>query len=109
MDGTNDYQVAGAGLVPSSPAILLPNFLLTFLFLTMTKLKQISAKIDAGTIEKIDALAARSFGWSRNMVLNQIMTAVMDGADLDSLRRMMHYDRESGGSIRVTCLVDGDT
>lgn len=75
----------------------------------MTKLKQISAKIDAGTIEKIDALAARSFGWSRNMVLNQIMTAIMDGADMDSLRRMMHYDRESGGSIRVTCLVDGDT
>lgn len=99
----------GAGLVPSSPALLIPNFLLTFLFLTMTKLKQISAKIDAGTIEKIDALAARSFGWSRNMVLNQIMTAVMDGADLDSLRRMMHYDRESGGSIQVTCQCDGET
>lgn len=75
----------------------------------MTKLKQISAKIDAGTIEKIDALAARSYGWSRNMVLNQIMTAVMDGADMDSLRRMMHYDRESGGSIQVTCQCDGDT
>lgn len=75
----------------------------------MTKLKQISAKIDAGTIEKIDALAARSFGWSRNMVLNQIMTAVMDGADMDSIRRMMHYDRESGGSIQVSCLGDVDT
>ena len=98
--------VAGAGLMPSSPAIIIPNFLLTFLFLTMAKLKQISAKIDAGTIEKIDALAARSYGWSRNMVLNQIMSAVMDGADMDSIRRMMHYDRESGDSIRVTCLGD---
>ena len=75
----------------------------------MTKLKQISAKIDAGTIEKIDALAARSFGWSRNMVLNQIMTAVMDGADMDSLRRMMHYDRESNKGLQVTCQCDGDT
>lgn len=75
----------------------------------MTKLKQISAKIDAGTIEKIDALAARSYGWSRNMVLNQIMTAVMDGADMDSLRRMMHYDRESNNGIRVTCMGGGDT
>lgn len=102
-------MLAGAGLVPSSPALLIPNFLLTFLFLTMTKLKQISAKIDAGTIEKIDALAARSFGWSRNMVLNQIMTAVMDGADLDSLRRMMHYDRESNKELQVTCQCDGDT
>lgn len=102
-------MLAGAGLVPSSPALLIPNFLLTFLFLTMTKLKQISAKIDAGTIEKIDALAARSFGWSRNMVLNQIMTAIMDGADLDSLRRMMHYDRESNKELQVTCQCDGDT
>ena len=75
----------------------------------MTKLKQISAKIDAGTIEKIDALAARSFGWSRNMVLNQIMTAVMDGADLDSLRRMMHYDRLSSSELIVTFLCDEDT
>lgn len=75
----------------------------------MAKLKQISAKIDAGTIEKIDALAERSYGWSRNMVLNQIMTAVMDGADLDSLRRMMHYDRESNKELQVTCQCDGDT
>lgn len=75
----------------------------------MAKLKQISAKIDAVTLEKIDSLASLSWGWSRNMLLNQIMTAVMDGADMDSLRRMMHYDRESGGSIQVTCQCDGDT
>ena len=92
-----------------APALHIPNFLLTFLFLTMTKLKQISAKIDAGTIEKIDALAARSYGWSRNMVLNQIMTAIMDGADMDSLRRMMHYDRESNKELQVTCQCNGDT
>lgn len=75
----------------------------------MAKLKQISAKIDAITIEKIDALASKSWGWSRNMILNQIMTAVMDGADMDSLRRMMHYDRESNKELQVTCQVDGDT
>jgi hypothetical protein len=75
----------------------------------MAKLKQISAKIDAVTLEKIDALASHSWGWSRNMVLNQIMSAVMDGADMDSIRRMMHYDRESNNELRVTCLVDGDT
>lgn len=75
----------------------------------MAKLKQISAKIDAVTLEKIDALAARSYGWSRNMVLNQIMTAVMDGADMDSIRRMMHYDRESKKELQVTCQCDGDT
>lgn len=75
----------------------------------MAKLKQISAKIDAGTIEKIDALAARSYGWSRNMVLNQIMTAVMDGADMDPLRRMMHYDRELSVKLQVTCQCDGET
>lgn len=75
----------------------------------MAKLKQISAKIDAVTLEEIDALASKSWGWSRNMVLNQIMSAVMDGADMDSIRRMMHYDRESNKELRVTCLVDGDT
>lgn len=75
----------------------------------MAKLKQISAKIDAETLEKIDALASKSWGWSRNMVLNQIMTAVMDTADMDSIRRMMHYDRESGDSIQVSCLGDVDS
>lgn len=75
----------------------------------MAKLKQISAKIDAVTLEKIDALAARSYGWSRNMVLNQIMTAVMDGADMDSIRRMMHYDRELSVKLQVTYMGDGET
>lgn len=75
----------------------------------MANLKQISAKIDAGTLEKIDDLAAKSWGWSRNMVLNQVMTAVMDGADLDSLRRMMHYDRLSSSELMVTFLSDEDT
>lgn len=75
----------------------------------MAKLKQISAKIDAVTLEKIDNLASKSWGWSRNMVLNQIMTAVMDGADMDSIRRMMHYDRESNKELQVTCQCDGDT
>ena len=75
----------------------------------MAKLKQISAKIDAGTIEKIDALAARSYGWSRNMVINQIMTAVLDSADLDSLRKMMHYDRLSSSELMVTFLSDEDS
>lgn len=75
----------------------------------MAKLKQISAKIDAETLEKIDALASKSWVWSRNMVVNMIMTAVMDGADMDSIRRMMHYDRESGGSIQISCMGDVDT
>ena len=75
----------------------------------MAKLKQISAKIDAVTLEKIDALASNSWVWTRNMVLNQIMTAVMDGADMDSLRRMMHYDREFNKELQVTCQCDGDT
>lgn len=75
----------------------------------MAKLKQISAKIDAVTLEKIDAIAARSYGWSRNMVLNQIMTAVMDGTDIDSLRRMMNYDRVFCGKLRVTCMGDGES
>lgn len=75
----------------------------------MAKLKQISAKIDAVTLEKIDALASKSWGWSRNMVLNQIMTAAMDGADMDSLRRMMHYDRELSVKLQVTCQCDGET
>lgn len=75
----------------------------------MAKLKQISAKIDAVTLEKIDALASKSWGWSRNMVLNQIMTAVMDGADMDSIRRMMHYDRESSGKLGIECLAEMDS
>lgn len=75
----------------------------------MAKLKLISAKIDAETLEKIDALAAKSYGWSRNAVINQIMTAVMDGTDMSSLRNMMHYDREPSGHLRITCLSDDDT
>lgn len=75
----------------------------------MAKLKQISAKIDAVTLEKIDALASKSWGWSRNMVLNQIMTAVMDGANMDSLRRMMLYEREFNKELQVTCQCYEDT
>lgn len=75
----------------------------------MAKLKLISAKIDAETLEKIDALASKSYGWSRNAIINQIMTAVMDGADIDSLRNMLHYDREPNGQLRITCLGDNDT
>lgn len=75
----------------------------------MAKLKLISAKIDAETLEKIDALASKSYGWSRNAVINQIMTAVMDGADIDALRNMMHYDREPNGQLRITCLCDGES
>lgn len=74
----------------------------------MAKLKQISAKIDAVTLEKIDALASNSWGWSRNMVLNQIMSAVMDTADMDSIRRMMHYERLSSKKLRIKCLAEMD-
>lgn len=109
MDGTNDYQVAGAGLMPSSPALHIHNFLFTFYFFTMAKLKLISAKIDAETLEKIDALASKSYGWSRNAVINQIMTAVMDCTDIDSLRNMMHYDREPNGNLRITCIANEET
>ena len=75
----------------------------------MAKLKQISAKIDAVTLEKIDDIAAKNWWWSRNMILNQIMTAVMDGADMDSLQRMINYDRLSSSKLMVTFLSDVDS
>lgn len=67
----------------SNPQILL--------FLIMAKLKQISAKIDKETLAKIDQLAGKKYYWSRNMIINQILTAVFDAADGKTISHMLTY------------------
>lgn len=57
----------------------------------MDKLKQISAKIDAQTIEKIDAIADRSWNWKRNAIINNILTAIVDSCSYDEIMLLVRY------------------
>lgn len=57
----------------------------------MENLKQISAKVDAQTIEKIDAIAAKAKYWKRNAIINNILTAIVDSCDYDAIMLLVRY------------------
>lgn len=68
----------------------------------MAKLKQISAKIDEETLAKIDKLARVQYSWSRNMIINQILTAVFDAADQITVIKMVRYWKYGESKYKLT-------
>lgn len=69
----------------------------------MENLKQISAKIDKETLEKIDKLARYSFSYKRNTIINNILTAILFEADSHTIHLLLRYWRH--GSTRLTITV----
>lgn len=65
----------------------------------MEKTKQISAKVDAQTIEKIDAIALRAKYWKRNAVINNILTAIVDSCEYDEIMLLVRYWKHDKSSL----------
>lgn len=65
----------------------------------MENLKQISAKVDAQTIEKIDAIAAKAKYWKRNAIINNILTAIVDSCDYDEIMLLIRYWKHDSRSL----------
>lgn len=65
----------------------------------MENLKQISAKVDAQTIEKIDAIALKSKYWKRNAIINNILTAIVDSCDYDAIMILVRYWKHNAQSL----------
>lgn len=57
----------------------------------MENLKQISAKVDAQTIEKIDTIAVKAKYWKRNAIINNILTAIVDSCTYDEIMLLVRY------------------
>lgn len=57
----------------------------------MENLKQISAKVDAQTIEKIDAIALKTKYWKRNAIINGILTAIVESCDYEQIMLLVRY------------------
>lgn len=65
----------------------------------MDKTKQISAKVDAQTIEKIDAIALKAKYWKRNAIINNILTAIVDSCDYDAIMLLVRYWKHDSRSL----------
>ena len=57
----------------------------------MDKTKQISAKVDAQTIEQIDAIALKAKYWKRNAIINGILTAIVESCDYEQIMLLVRY------------------
>lgn len=57
----------------------------------MEKMKQISAKIDAETLDKIDALALKDKYWKRNAIINGILTSILDACTPEQIMLLVRY------------------
>lgn len=76
----------------------------------MENLKQISAKVDAQTIEKIDAIAVKAKYWKRNAIINGILTAIVDSCTYDEIMLLVRYwkhDKKSLPLISIKKNQDG--
>jgi len=69
----------------------------------MENMKQISAKIDPETLDKIDKLALSSSFYKRNTIINNILTAILFEADSRTINLLLRYWRH--GSIRLSITV----
>lgn len=65
----------------------------------MENLKQISAKVDAQTIEKIDAIALKAKYWKRNAIINGILTAIVDSCTYDEIMLLVRYWKHNQKSL----------
>ena len=59
----------------------------------MSKLIQISVKIDPKTLERIDIVASNERYWRRNAVINGILTAIVDGCPHEDIMKLVRYWR----------------
>lgn len=67
----------------------------------MEKTKQISAKVDAQTIEKIDAIALRAKYWKRNAVINNILTAIVNSCEYDEIMILIRYWKHDKSTLPI--------
>ena len=57
----------------------------------MYKTKQISAKIDEQTIADIDLIAQRCKYWTRNGIINAILTTIVETCDYEQIMLLVRY------------------
>ena len=67
----------------------------------MEKTKQISAKVDAQTLEKIDAVALRAKYWKRNAIINRILTAIVDSCEYNEIMLLVRYWKHDKSSLPI--------
>ena len=70
----------------------------------MENLKQISAKVDAQTIERIDAIAFKAKYWKRNAIINNILTAIVDSCDYDEIMLLVRYWKHDKQSLPLVSI-----
>lgn len=68
----------------------------------MENLKQISVKIDPETLDKIDKFALRSYGYKRNTIINNILTAILFEADSRTIYLLLQYWRHGSTRLSIT-------
>lgn len=68
----------------------------------MEKLKQISVKIDPETLDKIDKFVLRSYGYKRNTIINNILTAILFEADSKTINLLLRYWRHGSTRLSIT-------
>lgn len=59
----------------------------------MENLKQISARVDPETLQKIDDFCKKHSYWKRNTVINGILSAIVDAMDDKALYDIVRYSR----------------
>lgn len=62
-------------------------------------MKQISAKIDAETLDKIDALALRAKYWKRNAIINGILTSILDACTPEQIMLLVRYWKHNPSTL----------
>lgn len=73
-------------------------------------LKQISAKIDPVTLDKLDNIQRQHYYWKRNTIINGILTAVVDTFTIQEIYDMIRYcriiDYETEGSFKLITSIE---
>lgn len=68
-------------------------------------LKQISAKIEPITLDKLDNIQRQHYYWKRNTLINGILTAVVDTFSPQEIYDMVRYSRrfdyQTEGSFKL--------
>lgn len=62
-------------------------------------LKLLSVRISPDTLESIDAFAAKHEYWSRNAIINQVLTSVFSHFDEKEIWDMMRCQLHSGNPV----------
>ena len=75
----------------------------------MENLKQISVKIDPKTLDKIDKFVLRSYGYKRNTIINNILTAIFFEADSNTINNLLQYWRHGSTKLSITIKVKNNS